>query len=51
MKANNILVNTIDKTNKPLNFQYKINGQIYVVPNIEFKLNCGILILQAYQKK
>ena len=38
MKANNILVNTIDKTNKPLNFQYKINGQIYVVPNIGIQI-------------
>ena len=34
MKANNILVNNIGKARENNNFQYKINGQIYIVPNI-----------------
>jgi serine/threonine protein kinase len=39
LKANNILVNliAIDKS-KNNNFQYKINGQTYIVPNIGFQL-------------
>jgi hypothetical protein len=38
MKANNILVHKID-TNKTHNkFKYKINGQIYIVPNIGIQI-------------
>ena len=34
LKANNILINEIDNSNLNSKFQYKINGQTYVVSNI-----------------
>lgn len=34
MKANNILVHSIDKLNDKNKFMYKINGQKYIIPNI-----------------
>ncbi len=38
LKANNLLVNEIGMTNNNSKFQYKINGQSYVVPNIGFQI-------------
>ena len=38
LKANNLLVNKIGTTNMTSKFQYKINGQMYVVPNIGFQI-------------
>jgi len=38
LKANNLLVNTIGTTKMTSKFQYKINGQMYVVPNIGFQI-------------
>lgn len=38
LKANNILINEIDSTNTASKFQYKINGQSFVVPNIGFQV-------------
>ena len=38
LKANNILINEIDNTNTASKFQYKINGQSFVVPNIGFQV-------------
>jgi serine/threonine protein kinase len=34
MKANNLLVHKIDMNKENTKFKYKINGQIYIVPNI-----------------
>ena len=34
LKANNVLVNEIDINKNDYNFQYKINGQVYISPNI-----------------
>ena len=34
MKANNILVHSINKSNDNNKFMYKINGQKYIIPNI-----------------
>ena len=34
MKANNILVHKIDTNKDNTKFKYKINGQVYIVPNI-----------------
>lgn len=38
LKANNILINEIDSSNTASKFQYKINGQSFVVPNIGFQV-------------
>tara|TARA_B100001093_G_scaffold513681_1_gene586084 strand:+ start:2978 stop:4159 length:1182 start_codon:yes stop_codon:yes gene_type:complete len=38
LKANNLLVNEIGTTHSNSKFQYKINGQSYVVPNIGFQI-------------
>ncbi len=38
LKANNLLVNEIGTTHNNSKFQYKINGQAYVVPNIGFQI-------------
>lgn len=38
LKANNILINEIDSSNTASKFQYKINGQSFVVPNIGFQI-------------
>ena len=39
LKANNILINEIDENNESNSkFQYRINGQSYVVPNIGFQI-------------
>ena len=38
LKANNLLVNEIGTTHSNSKFQYKINGQAYVVPNIGFQI-------------
>jgi len=38
LKANNLLVNTIGTTTTTSKFQYKINGQSYIVPNIGFQI-------------
>ena len=38
LKANNLLVNEIGTTHTNSKFQYKINGQSYVVPNIGFQV-------------
>lgn len=38
LKANNLLVNEIGMTSSNSKFQYKINGQSYVVPNIGFQI-------------
>jgi len=38
LKANNLLVNEIGTTHTNSKFQYKINGQSYVVPNIGFQI-------------
>lgn len=38
LKANNLLVNEIPISNNNSKYQYKINGQIYIVPNIGFQL-------------
>jgi hypothetical protein len=38
MKANNILVNKIDTTKTHYKFKYKINGQVYIVPNIGIQI-------------
>ena len=38
LKANNILINEIDSSNTSSKFQYKINGQSFVVPNIGFQV-------------
>ena len=34
MKANNILIQKIESRNKNNKFKYKINGKIYIIPNI-----------------
>ncbi len=38
MKANNILINKIPTDKNNTKFQYKINGQIYIVPNIGIQI-------------
>lgn len=38
MKANNILIQKIHNRQKNNKFKYKINGQIYVVPNIDIQI-------------
>ena len=38
LKANNLLVNEIGTTHSNSKFQYKINGQSYIVPNIGFQI-------------
>lgn len=38
LKANNLLVNEIGTTHNNSKFQYKINGQSYIVPNIGFQI-------------
>jgi hypothetical protein len=38
LKANNILMNEIDSSNTASKFQYKINGQSFVVPNIGIQI-------------
>ena len=38
MKANNILVHKIDPGKNHYKFQYKINGQCYIVPNIGIQI-------------
>jgi hypothetical protein len=38
MKANNILINKIPTDKSNTKFQYKINGQIYIVPNIGIQI-------------
>ena len=38
LKANNLLVNEIGNTHSTSKFQYKINGQSYIVPNIGFQI-------------
>lgn len=38
LKANNVLVHRIKKTEKNNKFLYKINGQKYIVPNIGFQI-------------
>jgi hypothetical protein len=38
MKANNILIHNIDVDNETKNYCYKINNQVYIVPNIGFQV-------------
>jgi hypothetical protein len=38
MKANNILINKIPTDKSNTKFQYKINGQMYIVPNIGIQI-------------
>ena len=38
LKANNLLINKIGTTTPNSKFQYKINGQVYIVPNIGFQV-------------
>jgi|UniRef100_A0A6C0HXG2 hypothetical protein len=38
MKANNILVHKIDTAKTHYKFKYKINGQVYIVPNIGIQI-------------
>ena len=38
LKANNILIHTIEIRNKNNKFKYKINGKDYIVPNIGFQI-------------
>jgi len=38
LKANNLLVQTVPVNKKCYKFQYRINGQTYIVPNIGFQL-------------
>jgi hypothetical protein len=38
LKANNILVHQISISNNNNKYQYKINGQVYIVPNIGFQI-------------
>ena len=38
LKANNILIQNIEARNKNNKFKYKINGNIYIIPNIGFQI-------------
>jgi len=38
LKANNLLIQTIESRNKNNKFKYKINGSSYIVPNIGFQI-------------
>ena len=38
LKANNILIQKIESRNKNNKFKYKINGKVFIVPNIGFQL-------------
>ena len=33
LKANNLLIHSIESRNKNNKFKYKINGQTYIIPN------------------
>ena len=38
LKANNILIQKVEARNKNNKFKYKINGNIYIIPNIGFQI-------------
>lgn len=38
LKANNVLIQKIESRNKNNKFKYKINGNVYVIPNIGFQI-------------
>ncbi len=38
MKANNILIQKIESRNKNNKFKYKINGKVYIIPNIGLQI-------------